>query len=198
MSKKTFECATLAQAIFITQVKNNQEDLLKQIEHGCKIQSPLEKQEDRYEKSHGRLERRTYEMFDSLPMLKKWRKDWPYIRYIIRVTRYRERLYSSKEPTIETHYYVSNRLMTALQYGQHIRQHWYIENKCNHVKDVAFQEDATTKRVNPLIFSACIDFAMNILRSSGVDNMRKSIYEASLDIFVFLEKYNILYKTSRP
>jgi hypothetical protein len=49
--------------ILITHVKNNQQSLLQQVEHGTKIQ---------------------------VPMLKKWETEWPYIREVLRVTRQRD------------------------------------------------------------------------------------------------------------
>jgi predicted transposase YbfD/YdcC len=182
----------------ITQVKNNQKFLLKQITHGCTVQKPIETQVDHWEKQHGRLEKRRYEVFNALPMLNKWQEDWPYIEAIIRVTRYRERLNSDDKASQETHYFVSNGRLLAKEYGQCIRNHWAVENKANYVKDVAFQEDTTIKRVNPFIFSTCISFAMNRLRCSGINDIKKTIYEASLDIFKFLEEKNLLDLTSTP
>jgi hypothetical protein len=83
LSKKTFECAEVKGATFITQVKDNQEELRKQIEHGCRVQSSVDQWIDRLDKAHGRIEQRKYEVYTALPMLNKWEKDWPYIRYII-------------------------------------------------------------------------------------------------------------------
>jgi predicted transposase YbfD/YdcC len=115
-------------------------------------------------------------------MLKKWQNDWGLVTNIIRVTRYRERLNSSQESTQEVHYYVSNRLLPVEKYARAIRQHWYIENKLHHVKDVAFQEDRGLRRVNPALFSTCIDFALNRLRYSGELNIKGKLYEISLNI----------------
>jgi hypothetical protein len=115
-------------------------------------------------------------------MLKKWQNDWGLVTNIIRVTRYRERLNSPQESTQEVHYYVSNRLLPVEKYARAIRQHWYIENKLHHVKDVAFQEDRGLRRVNPALFSTCIDFALNRLRYSGELNIKGKLYEISLNI----------------
>ncbi|MDR0555810.1 MAG: hypothetical protein LBG20_02260 [Holosporaceae bacterium] len=64
--------------------------LKNQLEHGCIIQKPLESHEDEIDKNHVRIEKRRYEVFDASPMLDKWRNDWPYIRKVIRVTRFRQ------------------------------------------------------------------------------------------------------------
>ncbi len=101
MPKKTFECAETVGAILITQVKNNQSTLKKQIEHGCRTQTPIEIVQNEIEKGHGRIEIRKYEVFNAYPMLIKWQKDWPYIRKIIRVTRYREEI-NKNTPTRTT------------------------------------------------------------------------------------------------
>ena len=180
--KKTFECANLAQVILLTQVKENHKTLLRQLEHGCHIQRPLAFQDDGWEKAHGRLERRQYEVFSSRPMLDKWQNEWGLIEQVIRVTRFRQRLNSTQKETEEVHYYASNRSLPAEISSQAIRRHWYIENKLHYVKDVAFQEDANIKRVNPLVFSTCIDFALNRLRKNGCKNIKNKIYEISLNI----------------
>lgn len=130
---------------------------------------------------------RTYEVFESMPMLKNWSTEWPSIAQIIRVTRYRERLRSKQTPSHSVHYYVSNSCMSALEYAHFIRQHWFIENKLHYVKDVAFQEDSHVKRVNPFIYSTCIDIGLNKLRALKMKNIKNTLYKASLDFFGFLE-----------
>lgn len=184
--KKTFECAEGAGAILITQAKDNQKALRKQLEHGCRTQQAVEGYEDPIEKAHGRIVQRTYEVFDTLPMLEKWQEDWPYIRQVIRVTRYREEM-RKRASTLN---YVSNRSLKATEYARYIRDHWWIENKVNHIKDVAFREDAMTKRCNPYIYSTCIDMALNILRISDIKNIKSSLYKNSLDFCEFYRRIN--------
>jgi predicted transposase YbfD/YdcC len=120
-------------------------------------------------------------------MLKKWQEDWPYIRQVIRVTRYREEIRKGP-PTQTIHYYVCNRSLTAAEYARYIRDHWWIENKVNHVKDVAFREDAMTKRRNPHIYSTCIDISLNILRILNINNFKSYLYKNSLDFDGFYER----------
>jgi predicted transposase YbfD/YdcC len=167
--------AEAAGAILITQVKKNQKSLLKQVEDSCCVQKPIDIHEDEVEKKHGRLEQRKYEVFNSLPILDKLKKKWPYIRSIIRVTRQRN-------SSITTSYYVSNKVMNAKEVGGYIRDHWYIENKLHHIKDRDYMEDRTPKRVNPHIFSYCMDISINALRSKGVTNMREALYNNRGDL----------------
>lgn len=188
MPKKTFECAEAVGATLITQAKDNQEDLRKQLAHGCRVQQSIETHADPVTKSHGRIEHRTYEVFNALPILNKWQKDWPYIREVIRVTRYREELNKTK-PTETVHYYVSNRVLNAQLYAKYIRDHWFIENKLHNIKDVAFQEDRQTKHCNPYVYSTCIDIALNITRSKRIANIKSSLYENCLDFHKFYEKF---------
>ena len=192
MPKKTFECAHAAGATLITQAKDNQEDLRKQLVHGCNVHQYIDRYEDCVDKAHGRIEQRTYEVFTALPMLNKWQEDWPFITEVIRVTRYREE-HKKAKPSKTVHYYVSNGNLTAKKYGKYIREHWWIENKLNNIKDVAFQEDLQTKQCNPFIYSSCIDIALNIMRIKNVENIKSELYRNSLEFKVLYENIkNIL------
>jgi hypothetical protein len=48
--------ASEAEAIFVTQVKDNQKSLLNQIKHGCKVNKPADSFADNIDKTHGRVE----------------------------------------------------------------------------------------------------------------------------------------------
>ncbi|GHU12096.1 hypothetical protein FACS189449_05020 [Alphaproteobacteria bacterium] len=181
MPKKTFESAEDAKAILITQVKNNQPSLLNQIELGCSICKPTAVIENDLDKEHGRIEQR--------PMLNKWQDEWPFLRKIIRVTRVREEVGVDEKPSITTSYYVSNGELEPEKYVKCIREHWFIENKLHHVKDATFREDFTVKRVNPCIFSICIDFALNIMRINKEKNIRKALYCNSMNFMRCFESY---------
>lgn len=181
MPKKTFENAETAQAVLITQVKNNQKDLREQIIHGCAIQKRIDVFEEPLEKAHGRLEKRIYEVFLAQPMLNKWENDWPYLRHIIRVTRQRDLLNRTEKERQTVSYYVTNGKLSAAEYGKYIRQHWSIENKLHHVKDVAFQEDRQTKRCNPGIYSTCMNWSLNIMKIEKCENIKKRLMKNSMD-----------------
>ena len=172
MPKKTFELAEEANAKLITQLKNNQPILKKQIEHGCNIQKPTEIFEEPIDKKHGRIEKRKYEVFSPNPMLNKWKEDWPYIRQVIKVTRYREVLGLNSKRTIQSSYYVSNTSLSAKSYAKAIRGHWAIENKLHYVKDKVFMEDKYVKRINPYIFSYLINFCLNIIKIKKAKNIK--------------------------
>ncbi|GHU14561.1 hypothetical protein FACS189449_11410 [Alphaproteobacteria bacterium] len=189
MPKKTFESAEEARAILITQVKDNQPSLLEQIELGCSIYKPTAVITDNVDKEHGRIEQRTYEIFESLPMLNKWQDEWPFLRKIIRATRLREEICIDEKPSITTSDYVFNGKLGPEKYAKCIREHWFIENKLHHLKDATCREDFTVKRVNPCIFSICIDFALNIMRINKEENIRKALYCNSMNFIRCFESY---------
>jgi predicted transposase YbfD/YdcC len=190
LPKKTFELARDAEVTLITQVKDNQEELRKQLTHGTKIQKPVDRFESEVECAHGRIEHRLYEVFDAEKCLKKF-PEWKEIRQMIRVRRMRE--IKGGKATHEEVLYASNTALSALDYAKYIRNHWLIENELNHVKDVSFLEDSSKRRVNPVIFSTCISFALNIIRKhfAFYDKSHKSVrgilYENSLSIEKTLE-----------
>jgi predicted transposase YbfD/YdcC len=155
----------------ITQVKDNQGALKKQLEHGMKIQKPVDRFESEWECAHGRTEQRTYEVFEADKCLRKF-PEWKEIRQMIRVQRVRE--IKGGKASIEDPIYVCNDFLTAKNYSKYIRDHWLIENGLNHVKDVSFLEDKMKRHINPVNFSTCISFALNIIRKNFIFNSKKS------------------------
>jgi predicted transposase YbfD/YdcC len=140
-----------------------------------RYESPIDIYEEELDKAHGRIEKRRYEIFNSLPMLKNWEEEWPYIRRVIRVTRQRN-------DSTTTSYYVSNGELTAQDFGKHIRHHWHIENKLHYIKDATFYEDRHRKRVNPWIFSTFIDWTISLLKRRGITNIRRELYSNAMDL----------------
>jgi predicted transposase YbfD/YdcC len=161
LPKKTFEAAKEANAILIVQVKDNQETLRKQLEHGMKIQKSVDKFGSDWELAHGRIEQRFYEVFEASTCLRKF-PEWKEIHQMIRVQRVRE--IKGGKQSIEEAVYACNNELSAKEYAKYIREHWGIENKLNYVKDVSFLEDSSKRHINPVNFSTCISFALNIIR----------------------------------
>jgi predicted transposase YbfD/YdcC len=180
LPKKTFECAKHAGADLIIQIKNNQQSLYNQTAHGCKISRPLARHEDDWEKSHGRLEKRIYEVFDPKVFLQKW-PEWSEIKRIISVRRFRQPTHSSKQMEPRTFYYASNACLEAGVFAQAIRKHWWCENKNHYIRDTAFAEDDMTKRVEPFNFCVLLSISMNILRTNNCNNIRGTLIENAMD-----------------
>ena len=169
----------------ITQVKDNQETLRKQLEHGMRIQKPIDRFESEWECEHGRIEKRIYEVFEASTCLRKF-SEWKEIHQMIRVHRVRE--IKGGKRSIEEPTYVCNDSLSAKEYAKYIREHWGIENKLNHVKDVSFLEDKMKRHINPVNFSRCISFALNIIRknfnfdSKKAPSIRGILFENSMKI----------------
>jgi predicted transposase YbfD/YdcC len=155
----------------ITQVKDNQETLRKQLEHGMRIHKPIDRFESDWELAHGRIEKRIYEVFEASPCLRKF-QEWKEIHQMIRVHRVRE--IKGGKRSIEEPTYVCNNSLSAKEYAKYIREHWLIENGLNYVKDVSFLEDSSKRHINPVNFSTCISFALNIIRRNFNFNSKKS------------------------
>lgn len=170
MPKKTFEAARTANVTLITQVKDNQETLRKQLEHGMRLQKPIDRFESDWELAHGRIEKRIYEVFEAKKCLRKF-PEWKEIHQMIRGYRIRE--IKGGKQSIEEPTYVCNNSLSAKEYAKYIREHWLIENGLNYVKDVSFLEDSSKRHINPINFSTCISFALNIIRKSFDFNSKK-------------------------
>jgi predicted transposase YbfD/YdcC len=128
-------------------------------------------------------------MFDATPVLENLQKDWPYIRSIIKVTRYREVI--GQKASEEVSYYVTNKKLRIEEIAKYIRDHWHIENKLHHVKDTAFMEDCTVKRVNPAIFSISIDIALNIMRKNKEFNITGTMHGNCMNFKKHYQKCSI-------
>jgi predicted transposase YbfD/YdcC len=178
--KKNFETAEEEGIGLVIQLKKNQETLYNQVVHGCGRFKPLDWQDDPWEKGHGRLEKRIYEVFDTGEMLKKW-PEWKEVKRIIRVKRNRERLAGNSIGEAEVSYYGSNRELSAKEFAKLIREHWWCENKNHYPKDTAFNEDKTTKRVGAFNFSILISLALNILRINKSENIKGDLYLNTMD-----------------
>jgi hypothetical protein len=113
VSKKNFELAKKANAILITQAKNNQKKLPEEIRRNCNRKFMVSKYSDSLKCKHGRLEKRTYEVFEAYQILEKTRIKWPHIRQIIKVIRLRHEIGVEKKPTISESYYVSGGELSA-------------------------------------------------------------------------------------
>jgi predicted transposase YbfD/YdcC len=137
-----------------------------------------------------RHETRTTTVFDAAATIcaPEWRDA---VTTIIRV----ERVVQAFQPATgmwkrsgEISYYLSNRTIEAEQAGEAIRQHWHIENRSHHVRDVTLGEDASRIRRNPGVFARLRSFAANILRFNQASSVRQDRYAAALAGFDQLAK----------
>ncbi len=119
-------------------LKENQKQLLKQVSQISQTQAMLWK-EAKNNKAHGRIERRSYEVYDILELEKDERWKNCQIRTAIKVIRQREEIKSGKR-SVQTSYYISNEVGKYEEIAQAIRRHWQVETN-NHLRDVTLKED---------------------------------------------------------
>ena len=108
---------------------------------------------------------------------------------MIKVERWRDKKRS-------THYYISNRLKEAKEFGKIIRSHWSIENSLHWVKDVVFEEDniigtgTNSHHVQGLIKS----YVVSIINLSQVRQYKKFIrlYSCKIKCLFNLLEWNNL------
>ncbi len=138
------------------------------------------------EKSRNRIENRIVQVFfeqDGFVKDEQWNK---FIRSVISVERITH-VYSTKRKQYNTRkenaVYLANHNTTAEDAYQKIRNHWFIENKDHHVRDVTMGEDYSRIRVKPENMSVLRSFALNILRKNKIVNINRELYENSLDYY---------------
>lgn len=129
------------------------------------------------ERGHGRLERRSVSLWQTLDEL-PYKAEWAGLKSVIRVTSYRHRLKDGYiligKPT--TRYYISSVDESVEDFAQRIRDYWHVENKVHYVRDVTQREDASRIRLHPLpnIMAVARNFALNLFRDQGLENMAQA------------------------
>lgn len=91
------------------------------------------------ERGHGRIENRYYTILID-PKGIEQQDQWKDLRVIGMCTR--ERQVGDATPTIETSYFIGNKVMKVESYAKALRNHWGIENNLHWQLDVSFSEDA--------------------------------------------------------
>jgi predicted transposase YbfD/YdcC len=129
------------------------------------------------ETGHGRVERRSVSLWQTLETL-PGKSDWVGLTSVLRVTSYRH-VIKGKYLMIQkpqTRYYISSLDETVEQFAKRIRDYWHVENKVHHVRDVTQGEDASRIRSEPLpnIFTLARNFALNLYREGGFENMAQA------------------------
>ena len=134
------------------------------------------------EKSHGRLERRTYYAIAVSDDDRKVLKRWPGLQSVGMVVR--ERTIGDKDE-LETSFFITSLAPKVRKLAEHIRGHWGIENSQHHILDVTFTEDASRIRSGtaPEISASIRRMALNILQRDKTvkDNIRGKRLRAGWD-----------------
>jgi predicted transposase YbfD/YdcC len=193
IAKKTLQTAKETGNEAIIQVKANQKTLL----HDCQTIAETTPADEVYQepvtKTRNRIESRKIEIFVS-PCLTEAEK-WALVKVVVKVERSRQ-VFETKTKTWknsdETSFYISTLVLSAQEFGQAIRNHWGIENRNHHVRDVTMGEDKSRIRTNPHIFAKLRSFALNILRKNKVENVSLELFENSMNLDNVLNYVGIL------
>jgi hypothetical protein len=173
----------------LVQVKDNQPTLRRQLELGAVGRKPSGRATSGA-KGRNRWETRELTVFP----VKAWFRGTPWETLIKTVLRL-ERTICKRDPktglcatTTETVFWISSAERIPPEcWNEWIRGHWRIENGSHYVRDVAFDEDASRIRKNPDIVARLRSFAYNLIRTSGVRNIKNARYRAALDLNFALE-----------
>jgi predicted transposase YbfD/YdcC len=134
------------------------------------------------EKSHGRLERRTYYAIAVSDEDRKVLKRWPGLHSVGMVVR--ERTIGEKDE-LQTSFFITSLAPKVRALASHIRGHWGIENSQHYILDVTFAEDSSRIRSGtaPEISASIRRMALNILQrdKSVKDNIRGKRLRAGWD-----------------
>lgn len=175
--EKTLQTAKNTNNDAIVQVKGNQKTLLNDCQTIAETTTPDEVYQEPVTKTRNRIESRRVEIFIS-PSLTHNEK-WNLVKVVVKVERYR-RVFDTKSKTWknsdETSFYVSTIILSAQEFCRAIRNHWGIENRDHHVRDVTMGEDKSRIRINPHIFAKLRSFALNILRKNEVENVSLELF----------------------
>lgn len=134
------------------------------------------------ELSHGRCERREYQLLgDMKGFAKSWK--WPGLQALGKVRREVQRSHDGP-PWIEEHYFLCSFKDDVKRFASLVRRHWSVENRCHWVLDVTFGEDHSQVRDKTAAhnFSIQRELAIKVLRDHpGKLSLRRKRRLASLD-----------------
>jgi len=141
LNPKTTELVEQAGGKFIIGLKGNQPEMLADMELCTVLLKPVNEciTEGEGKKSHGRIEKRSYEQYDVSGEYFDKRWDKSSLSSLIKVERERLEVKTGKY-SLQTDLYISNIAPATIDCFVPIRQHWQVEVS-NHVRDVTLRED---------------------------------------------------------
>jgi len=170
------------QAHYLFVVKANQPTLYEQIQDTLTGLDTafVDRSAVQTNRGHGRIETRTIRVGDADGI------DFPHTAQIFRLRRDRaglDGIRTSKEITYGITSLPSD-LASPAQLTTLTREHWTIENRLHHVRDVTWGEDHSRVRTGnaPRVMAGLRNLATSVLRQAGADNIAKSLrYNARND-----------------
>ena len=154
---------------YIAALKGNQPGLSKDVKTNFTPEFTYEE----INKGHGRIEKRSISISQTLDGI----RTWPGLKNLMRVQSERQTIrHNHIEVKNETRYYISSLSGSAKEFGERIRGYWGVENKVHYVRDVTQKEDSSRIRTTPLpqIFAIARNFTLNLYRDQMFENMAQA------------------------
>jgi len=182
--KKTLESAQNSQNHMLVQLKRNQptlHDEMKQYAHDHPTNGTHRLHDSG---KRNRIETRDASVWKLQANQCKvgWANDF---KTLISIDRQVDRFDTRKKEWIrskETAYYLCDIDLSAEQANTYVRNHWGVENKIHHVRDVQLKEDASRIRCNPSVFALLRSFVLNLFRFNKVENISLALYDNALKL----------------
>lgn len=144
----TCELISKAEGVFLIGLKNNQKVILEDMKFHSQTSKPVFQNEE-WEKGHGRIEHRKYELYDISHQYFEPRWENVNFRSLIKVDRTRIDAKTQHESK-EISYYISNeKTKVGEELFRAIRNHWQVEVN-NNIRDTVFQEDQLKTKEKPV------------------------------------------------
>jgi predicted transposase YbfD/YdcC len=167
---------TARQAHLLVQVKGNQPTLFKQLKQLPWAQIPAGHRTR--EHGHGRRETRTIK---AVTLATPGGIAFPHAQQAVRITR--TRIVAGRTSRETAYLTVSLPAGEALPVDMQtwIRQHWHIENRVHHVRDVTFREDLHQARTGsgPAVIATLRNTAIGWHRTTGATNIARATRQAN-------------------
>lgn len=139
-------------------------------------------QKQTLELSHGRCEKREYELLDDISWFdKSWK--WPGLQAVGRVRREVQRSHEDP-PLVQEHYFLCSFAGEVERFASLVRGHWSVENRCHWVLDVTFGEDHHQLRGQTAAHNLSIfrEMTLKLLRDHPAKlSLRRKRRRAALD-----------------
>lgn len=158
-------------ADYVLALKGNQGTLSADVElffteqKACNFKDAKVSRHETLEKSHGRIETRSFTSIDGIDWLKE-RHDWVGLESIVMVESVREIIGGKTQS--ERRFYISSLAADAVRQGDAIRDHWAVESH-HWVMDMVFRDDeCRIRRENaPANFATVKHIASNLMRAKA-------------------------------
>ena len=157
-------------ADYILAVKENQKQLLEQVEDEFRFAKEIETNEST-DIGHGRIETRKCSVISDFAFIENEDDKWNKLTQIVKVESIREFKNSDKQTEKATRYYITSFNDVAENFQHYIRSHWGVENKLHWTLDVGFSEDASRKRNKNAAqnYSVLLKIALNLLKNEKTE-----------------------------